>query len=273
MALIKCPYCDSEISDKATKCPKCGNELSDSKGLSEICEECGKEIPRNATECPYCGCPRNDSPQKVEVTAVSMSKPNKKIIIIALVAVVVICIGVFIANSIRDKQEQIKAEQVAAMEKEAADTYKENLVAIKAKMLTGGAEAEYACGLIHDVWYNTIYEEDDYTTNKFCKNGSFFNSDFNISLRNLFADSDFKARISGIEFNQDEVKELMRELTNPPEESKGAYDAVKELYDAYLEITELAVNPGGNLTSYTSNFNEADSNFMKYYQALDIYID
>lgn len=27
MALIKCKYCNSNISDKAVKCPKCGNEL------------------------------------------------------------------------------------------------------------------------------------------------------------------------------------------------------------------------------------------------------
>lgn len=271
MALIKCPYCDSEISDKAVKCPNCDNELV---GAVEICEECGKEISTNVTVCPYCGCPKNNtSTQKVEVTAVNMTKSNKKIIVIVLVAIVVICLGVFIANLIRDKQEQVKAEQIAVMEKEAADNYKNNLETIKIKMLTGGATAESACTLIHDVWYNTIYEEDDYTTDKYCKKGGTFHSDFNTSLGNLFSDSSFISKIESIENNQDEVKSLMKDLTNPPEESKDAYDAVKNLYDAYLELTELAVNPTGNLSSYTSSFNEADSTFMKYYEALDIYID
>ncbi len=39
MALIKCPECKNNISDKAEKCPKCGYELSGNKNSSELSEK------------------------------------------------------------------------------------------------------------------------------------------------------------------------------------------------------------------------------------------
>ena len=60
MALISCPECGAQISDKARMCPKCGcpAELFQKPQLLK-CEECGNEIPINASECPNCGCPVN----------------------------------------------------------------------------------------------------------------------------------------------------------------------------------------------------------------------
>lgn len=88
MALIKCPECRKEISDKAIVCPQCGKTaacvdpaLEDAKSV--ICEECGAEIPEGAAACPNCGNPvssdaetTEETPQKVEVTAVNL--PQKK---------------------------------------------------------------------------------------------------------------------------------------------------------------------------------------------------
>ena len=54
-------------------------------------------------------------------------------------------------------------------------------------MLNGASQAESAGGLIHDVWYNTIYDKYDSTTYKYT-NGE---TDFNDSLKNLFSDKDF----------------------------------------------------------------------------------
>lgn len=38
MALIKCPECSAEISDKATACPKCGNPMAPPERRSEYTE-------------------------------------------------------------------------------------------------------------------------------------------------------------------------------------------------------------------------------------------
>lgn len=68
MALISCPSCGKEISDKALTCPGCGYNLSDlhkeEKPKPVICEECGAEIPENAAVCPNCGCPISTVMQK-----------------------------------------------------------------------------------------------------------------------------------------------------------------------------------------------------------------
>lgn len=61
MALISCPSCGKEVSDKALACPGCGYDLSElhkaEKPKPVVCEECGTGIPENATVCPNCGCP------------------------------------------------------------------------------------------------------------------------------------------------------------------------------------------------------------------------
>lgn len=64
MALIKCPECGKEISDKATYCPNCGcpsKEFNTPKELSENenpqmfnCVNCGRPLPVGIEECIYC---------------------------------------------------------------------------------------------------------------------------------------------------------------------------------------------------------------------------
>ena len=65
----------------------------------------------------------------------------------------------------------------------------------------------------------------------------------------------------------------MKSLKNPPDEYRDAYEAMKDFYDAYQELTQCAVNPTGNLTSFTQTFNSADSNTLKYYKAVQMYLD
>ena len=90
MALIKCPDCGKEITDKATNCVHCGcpinipqssyddenvntqsseeiksDESNESQALSALkalvtgslrkCPSCGQSIAQNAKRCPYCG--------------------------------------------------------------------------------------------------------------------------------------------------------------------------------------------------------------------------
>ena len=51
MALIKCPECGKEISDKASSCPNCGTPLNDQK----FCKFCGEKIDKDCVICPKCG--------------------------------------------------------------------------------------------------------------------------------------------------------------------------------------------------------------------------
>lgn len=58
-----------------------------------------------------------------------------------------------------------------------------------------------------------------------------------------------------IEDNQDTVNALMKKLKNPPDEYKDAYDAVSDLYDAYISITNCTTDPSGRAQDSTLPFN------------------
>lgn len=259
MALINCPKCGNEVSDKAVKCPQCGMQLKEIQKI--VCQECGEELAENENTCHKCGCPvisENENEHKRKKNPL-----NKKKIVIATVAIIaVIAFGVIFQKKSAEKERL-----------QALEDYEINLSFVSSSMLVGASTAEKAGGLIHDVWYNTIYEKADSSTDKYTHGSYGFNGDFNKSLQNLFSDTSFQSDISSIEKNQETVKEIMKELKNPPEEYKEAYEAIKEYYDAYLDLTNLVVNPTGSLQTYTSDFNDADSAVAKCYKAMSIYIE
>lgn len=266
MAMIKCPYCGQEISDKATKCVHCGQELVEVARSKKICSECGKEVDPSAKFCPYCGYPFQDvkeepNIQKVEVSKISIEKSSIKKVLFGVMGVVIVVMIIIGGMNINKKQE---AEI-------AAEKYQDTLNNAAATMLIGGLSAEHSASLIHDVWYNTIYEEDSSETDAYTKNYGSFNDDFNTSLQTLFSDESFQGSISALESTRDKVQDYMKALQTPPEGYEDAYNAVKDLYDAFLDITECAINPTGNLTTYTESFNKADSDFSKKYKAMDMY--
>lgn len=51
MALIKCPECGKEVSDKATSCPNCGLPFTE----KIYCKYCGNLIDAECIVCPGCG--------------------------------------------------------------------------------------------------------------------------------------------------------------------------------------------------------------------------
>ena len=93
MAMITCPNCGEKISDKAKSCVHCGVSLQPEE--KRVCGECGTELEEDMEICPVCGCPTgksedasDDVPQQVEVTGVRVTKRMKKIVLIAVAAIV-----------------------------------------------------------------------------------------------------------------------------------------------------------------------------------------
>ena len=265
MAMITCPNCGEQVSDKAKKCVHCGTILIQEE--KKKCAECGIELEEGAIECPNCGCPvdemkvsdNQEKPQKVEVTGVKVAKKVKIIIGIAVAVLLVGGITIFGVNKYQKKND--------------AKKYSDNLEMATYSMLSGASEAETCGNLIKQVWYNTIYEERDDETDKYTRSKGYFVSDFNEALGNLFSDTSFKSKISSIEDSQKTVSSLMKELKNPPEEYKEAYEAISKLYDAYISLTNLATNPTGSLQSFSTNFNDADSETLNCYNAMKLYLE
>lgn len=50
MAMINCPECGKEVSDKAKTCPSCGAPLT-----KKFCPHCGEKIDVECVVCPKCG--------------------------------------------------------------------------------------------------------------------------------------------------------------------------------------------------------------------------
>ena len=89
----------------------------------------------------------------------------------------------------------------------------------------------------------------------------------------LFSDESFGELISKIIEGKDIVDYFMKSIQNPPEEYITEYNAILEFYDAYLELIDLAINPKGSLTSFSSNYNSAISNAYKCYEKASLYFD
>lgn len=280
MALIKCPECGREISDRGRACPQCGYPLDEFHASETV--------------------------QKVEVTSVKM-KPvpkhkKKKACIIGgcvLGAVILIVGGIFVANSIKDNSNYADAsflyESGSYKEAEAAflslGDYKDSAAKadqcrIKSKnsyidrvnstmylMLDGASDAETMCNLTAKVWYNCIHEEHDTETDKYTLSTRYnFHDDFNTALGLLFADDEIKNDISDIDQNQADVQTMLKELKNPEAEFEDCYSTLNDLYIEYKGITDLAINPTGSYNTFASGKNEKISAFLEIYAKLEAQI-
>lgn len=269
MAMINCPECGQEISDKAKKCIHCGKVFVEEVTKEEIkCGECGAILSETDEMCPNCGCPvekttsENIKPQQVEVTNIKMAAKTKKIIVGVVIAIVLCIVGGVGYKVYSD----IKAEQEY---QNAYNEYIDNLEMAQILMITGGSDAESLCNLTLRVWGNAIYEERDNETDKYTRPDGWWVSDFNEALANLYSDSSTKDTISDIESNQTSVKDLIKKLQNPPEGLDKCYDTVSDLYEAYKTLTDLAISPSGNYSGFSSNKSDAVSDFMSAYEKLD----
>lgn len=106
MAMIQCPECGKEVSDKAKKCIHCGKVLIEDTIPQKFCSECGKEVSFDATECPYCGCPLEDDEKEIKIQ--SINKIKKTVITIAVIVAIAIIAFVlvkFIGSSLNEDEQ------------------------------------------------------------------------------------------------------------------------------------------------------------------------
>jgi hypothetical protein len=197
----------------------------------------------------------------VEVTGVRISKKSKKYIVISLVLILIAVAVVFIVKFISD--QNTKADYQATY-----NSYVDNLELFRILSLGSGSKAESLCNLTSQVWRNTIYKDRDSKTDKYTRPNGYWVDDFNVALANLFSDSDTKSNVSSIETNRDTIKGLWKDIQDPPEGLEKCYDIANRLYEAYNSLTGLAINPTGNLTSFSTKKQEYVDDFLKYYEQL-----
>lgn len=248
MPLINCPNCNNPVSDKAIACPNCNYCVKPEKSETKVtCEDCKNEFDGNLSACPLCGCP---TPKQ--------TKKRRKIII----SVSILLIILFITTV-----------GITSVNKYSLEMYGYNIIKTANTMLDGAAKSENIGNLTKSVWNNAIYNKRDENTDKYTMENGKFVDDFNDALGNLFEDEEFRKAVSEIRDNQNEVAELMKTLKNPPKKYEESYSVLKEYYDNYIKLTNLAMNPTGSLKSFSEDFNTYDTETVNSYQKMKLYMD
>ncbi len=252
MSLINCPNCNNSVSDKATVCPKCNYPVSTPKSEAKIvCEDCGCCYEDALSSCPACGCP---TPAK-EIKAHSKTKKIAISASILLIFALIIMIGI---TSVKSHHLQ---------------EYNNNMIKVSQTMIDGAAKSETAGNLVKSVWNNAICQKQDEHTDKYTMENGRFVDDFNDALSNLFSDEEFNKTLSEIRENQNDVTELMKVLKEPPKKYEESYSVLKEYYENYIKLTNLALNATGSYNSFSEDFNTYDTETVNAYQKMKLYMD
>lgn len=139
MAIIKCPECGHQISDKAPVCPQCGVEIA---GKISRCPQCGKIYFKDQSACPYChhhtmideqvtATPLQSHTQHQQVPPIppvvpqlhkaetqptanaSSKKNNQSVFIISFIIVAIICAGFWYFYAEASKKKELEAYEYA----------------------------------------------------------------------------------------------------------------------------------------------------------------
>lgn len=288
--LLKCKECGKPLDNGDEKifwkC-SCGNVQSGRLGeygekINNIiesnlmkCPDCGHEVSKKAEKCPNCGCPiKFDSDKK------RFKKGNKKkIIMLIVIILVLIAISMFIGFSIHRNNEKRKAK-----------LYKDNLSEVATMINKSSSSVEFCGRLIYNVWNNAIQEKFNDVTDKYTvknpkpREGSSFEEvwdwldkehfyDYNTALQNLFSAEEFINETDKIYTEQNKIKGRMKELKNPPTQFKEEYEAVKNYYEIYLSFATMVTNVNGSLQTWSSNYNNTETDLLNGYKKVQTYID
>ncbi len=216
-----------------------------------VCPKCNTLINDDDLFCPNCGCNLHEVHEKAQ-----SSKHVRGTVIAIIIAAIIIVAARY------------------AYELWARENYKTKVETCAYTMLEGAKGAENACNKIVAVWNNSVWGIEDVATDKYTidKYGYFYD-DFNDALDNLFSDDAFLDDLEDLNDNLQDVNARMKELQNPPKSCEQLHGVFMDFYDEYFILVNCALNPSGNLASYSDKFDEADENSARYYEKLMVYFE
>lgn len=210
------------------------------------CPECTKEFSDQADACPNCGYPVKKD-----------SKKKYKVFFIIPPLLVILIIIIFISQFFNHKKEG-----------EYLLNCKNYYTALSCAVM----DAEDSTSMIYDVWNDTIFKEFNQNTYKYTRDdNSVFYDDFNEALKSYFSSSEFSTYHDLYVHNQKIIEELFEKASDPPKEYEELYTLVYDSYYSYQKLSDLSVNPKGNLQNYVQSFNELDSEMPEYLKKIEAY--
>ncbi len=251
MALINCPNCNKEISDKAKVCVGCGHQLVEVNTEKKMinCPECGVITDGLTDVCTNCGYPFSTLQTKIEETQKPKKVFKKKwFYILTICLVLLISVISIVFNSA--KTENYNIEICTAVD----------------EIMEVSAEVETIGNQICSIWKNAIHDKNNEYTAKYTSGAK----DFSEALNNLFADEEFIGKIKYVRNKQTEIDTYLGKLRNPPHKFDDAYDEFKELYYAYADYTDFVISCKGSYNTYTEDFLKKSSALMKSYREIKV---
>ncbi len=128
MAIIKCPECGHQISDRAPICPSCGVKIA---GQITKCPQCGEVYFKDLRQCPYCNFVNSaysrasdyvpTQPQTnttvppsttgegctaPKITKQPQKKSHKPVLIGLIIAIIICGVGFFFYHQAKNNQEK-----------------------------------------------------------------------------------------------------------------------------------------------------------------------
>ncbi len=131
-----------------------------------------------------------------------------------------------------------------AQQRKAA-AYQGELVQLAERIQEYAVDAYEVAAAEESVWRNSIYQQQDESTDPYTMENGVFLEDFNDALGNLYNDSVFATRLASVQTNQGSAAGSMSGLKDAPEGYEDVYQALKAYYDAYIRLTNLALNNVG----------------------------
>lgn len=101
MAIIICPECGRQISDKAPVCPNCGVEIGDK---ITRCKQCGEIYFKSEKKCPKCHN-NNSVPSTANNNNNKKKNNNKALILSIIIALIIIGVGAYMYNNAKGEKE------------------------------------------------------------------------------------------------------------------------------------------------------------------------
>jgi uncharacterized membrane protein YvbJ len=259
-----CSNCGKEIMENEAFCSGCGTLVTAEEKLQEdVVEEVPKEeaevvTPETASEAE----PQNEGPaseSQEEFVPVQPKQPKKislKALIIIGVAVVLAAVIAIVTISIVNRAK-----------------YGDKIKELKSTMYNSASESEEFIILYAQVWRDTIYEDSNTETYEYTHDsyGS-FHDDFNDALQEVREDKSYVTSLISVQ--QMGIRNTMSDLKNPPKKYEDAYDCMTRMYNAYISLSNLAIDSSGeSYNTYTEKKSEYVDAFIEAYEQFDLYID
>jgi hypothetical protein len=244
MALMNCPECAKEISDKSAVCIHCGYPI--------------EKTPANAAQSDgFVSASNQDTTHAGQKKSIAKTRWLYPV----LGLTVLLMVGTFGWYSYAEKQ----AEQQA---KQTHKTYQAGAYDLMSEMLNTVVKAEKMTTLNINVWHDAINDTDSPTTEKYIWDKNYGYLDFNSAFLNMAADPDISKARQEILTEKLAIQTSLKALLPTPEQT-ATHQKLLALYALFEEYTSLAF-PEGSYTSYTEQEATSKASFLRIVSELKI---